>query len=61
MINRLLAFDDALKEAYHYYQGLILAVAHCSKAQFNHLLAIKWAHPPQHLQKFQRTLRTHKQ
>ena len=52
VIQRLLAFNDDLKQAYRYYQDLILAI--------NHLLAIKWTQLPQSLQKVQRTLRRHR-
>ena len=61
VIHRLLAFDDELKQAYQYYQGLILAVNHRSKSALNQLLAIKWTALPQAFQKVQRTLRTHRQ
>lgn len=59
VIHRLLAFDDDLKQAYRYYQDLILAINHRSKAELNQLLAIKWTQLPQSLQKVQRTLRSH--
>lgn len=42
VIQRLLAFNDDLKQAYRYYQDLILAINHRSKDELNHLLAIKW-------------------
>ncbi len=61
VIHRLLDFDDELKQAYQYYQSLILAVNHRSKSAFNQLLAIKWTVLPQAFQKVQRTLRTHRQ
>jgi transposase len=61
VIHRLLAFDDELKQAYQYYQDLILAVNHRSKSALNQLLAIKWTALPQAFQKVQRTLRTHRQ
>lgn len=57
VIQRLLAFNDDLKQAYRYYQDLILAINHRSKDELNHLLAIKWTQLPQSLQKVQRTLR----
>lgn len=60
VIQRLLAFNDDLKQAYRYYQDLILAINHRSKDEFNHLLAIKWTQLPQSLQKVQRTLRRHR-
>lgn len=60
VIQRLLAFNDDLKQAYHYYQDLILAINHRSKDELNHLLAIKWTQLPQSLQKVQRTLRRHR-
>lgn len=59
VIQRLLAFNDDLKQAYRYYQDLILAINHRSKDELNHLLAIKWTQLPQSLQKVQRTLRRH--
>lgn len=59
VIQRLLAFNDDLKQAYRYYQDLILAISHRSKDELNHLLAIKWTQLPQSLQKVQRTLRRH--
>nr|WP_283205542.1 ISL3 family transposase [Lactobacillus helveticus] len=60
VIQRLLAFNDDLKQAYRYYQDLILAINHRSKDELNHLLAIKWTQLPQALQKVQRTLRRHR-
>lgn len=60
VIQRLLAFNDDLKQAYRYYQDLILAINHRSKDELNHLLAIKWTQLPQSLQKVQRTLRRHR-
>ncbi|NRO58457.1 ISL3 family transposase [Lactobacillus helveticus] len=60
VIQRLLAFNDDLKQAYRYYQDLILAINHRSKDELNHLLAIKWTQLPQLLQKVQRTLRRHR-
>jgi transposase len=54
VIQRLLAFNDDLKQAYRYYQDLILAINHRSKDELNHLLAIKWTQLPQSLQKVQR-------
>lgn len=59
VIQRLLAFNDDLKQAYRYYQDLILAINHRSKDELNHLLAIKWTQLPQSLQKVQRTLQRH--
>lgn len=59
VIHRLLAFDDDLKQAYRYYQDLIIAINHRSKDELNHLLALKWTQLPQLLQKVQRTLRSH--
>lgn len=59
VIQRLLAFNDDLKQAYRYYQDLILAINHRSEDELNHLLAIKWTQLPQSLQKVQRTLRRH--
>jgi len=47
VIQRLLAFNDDLKQAYRYYQDLILAINHRSKDELNHLLAIKWTQLPQ--------------
>ena len=47
VIQRLLAFNDDLKQAYRYYQDLILAISHHSKDELNHLLAIKWTQLPQ--------------
>lgn len=60
VIQRLLAFNDDLKQAYRYYQDLILAINHRSKDELTHLLAIKWTQLPQSLQKVQRTLRRHR-
>ncbi|NRN97550.1 ISL3 family transposase [Lactobacillus helveticus] len=60
VIQRLLAFNNDLKQAYRYYQDLILAINHRSKDELNHLLAIKWTQLPQSLQKVQRTLRRHR-
>lgn len=60
VVQRLLAFNDDLKQAYRYYQDLILAINHRSKDELNHLLAIKWTQLPQSLQKVQRTLRRHR-
>ncbi|NRO26261.1 ISL3 family transposase [Lactobacillus helveticus] len=60
VIQRLLAFNDDLKQAYRYYQDLILAINHRSKDELNHLLAIKWTQLPQSLQKVQRTLQRHR-
>lgn len=60
VIQRLLAFNDDLKQAYRYYQDLILSINHRSKDELNHLLAIKWTQLPQSLQKVQRTLRRHR-
>lgn len=60
VIQRLLAFNDDLKQAYRYYQDLILAINHRSKDELNHLLAIKWTQLPQSLQKVQRTPRRHR-
>lgn len=59
VVQRLLAFNDDLKQAYRYYQDLILAINHRSKDELNHLLAIKWTQLPQSLQKVQRTLQRH--
>ena len=61
VIHRLLDFDDELKQAYRYYQDLILAVNHRSKTALNQLLAIKWTILPQAFQKVQRILRIHRQ
>lgn len=36
VIQRLLAFNDDLKQAYRYYQDLILAINHRSKDELNH-------------------------
>lgn len=61
VIHRLLAFDNELKQAYQYYQDLVIAVNHRSKLALNQLLVIKWTALPQAFQKVQRTLRTHRQ
>lgn len=61
VIHRLLAFDKELKEAYNYYQRLILIVHNHDRSDLNRLLAIKWTTLPFTLQKVQRTLRNHKQ
>lgn len=60
-IQRLLDFDDSLRQAYQYYQDLILAMERHDEAELNQLLAVKWTHLPQPLQEVQRTLRKHKQ
>lgn len=60
VIHRLLAFDSDLKQAYQYYQALILAVNRKGKQQLKQLLKIKLTILPTTLQKVQRTLRLHK-
>ena len=60
VIHRLLAFNSDLKQAYQYYQALILAVNRKSKQQLKQLLKIKLTILPTTLQKVQRTLRLHK-
>ena len=60
VVHRLLSYDDDLRQAYRYYQDLILAINHRDQKELNHLLAIKWTLLPQPLQKVQRTLRIHK-
>lgn len=60
VIHRLLAFDDKLKQAYQYYQDLILAINQRDRTALDQLLALKLTQLPQPLQKVQRTLRTHK-
>lgn len=61
VIHRLLDLDAKLKDAYNYYQRLILIVHNHDQADLDNLLAIKWTALPFTLQKVQRTLRNHKQ
>ena len=61
VVHRLLDFDDQLKQAYSYYQDLILAINHKSNQELKQLLTVKLTELPKALQKVQRTLRSHKQ
>ena len=49
------------KQAYSYYQDLILAINHKSNQELKQLLTVKLTELPKALQKVQRTLRSHKQ
>lgn len=61
IVHRLLDLDVELKDAYNYYQCLILIVHNHDQADLDNLLAIKWTTLPFVLQKVQPTLRNHKQ
>ena len=60
VIDRLLAMDDDLAQAYDYYQRLIDAVEHQDRVELTALLAEKLTSLPLRLRKVQRTLRQHK-
>lgn len=60
VIHRLLSFDNQLKQAYEYYQELLLTVYSTNKRRLKLLLQIKLTTLPKPLQKVQRTLRRHK-
>ena len=61
VVHRLLDLDDQLKQAYSYYQDLLLAIKHKSNQELKQLLTVKLTELPKALQKVQRTLRSHKQ
>lgn len=60
VVQRLLAFDENLEQAYQYYQELIVAIGQRDQATLDQLLALKLTQLSQPFQKVQRTLRTHK-